>query len=499
MLLPWGHESSELRRRPWVTLALIAVCVVVLVGSERDPAVQQFERTLAVAHDYWQSHPYLEPGELLAAHFGDEGAQARQEFRADLTAGRVPIPVAAVDAEQRELDALASNADTALKRHVWYRFGLVPTAPRLAGVFGHMFLHVGWAHLLGNLLFLFLTGPFLEDRWGRSVFLLFYLAAGVSAGLLFTLQSPEAIAPLIGASGAIAGAMGAFLVLFATVRIKFAYWLGFFWGTFSAPAWLLLPFWFAGELATARLLDVAGTSDGVAYWAHVGGFSFGVLAAGLLRLSGVDARLVAKDLQREASRAGAIEPPGDALSPRAQAGVSLGPLWTATAKMDRASALREWSALENAGHSVAGGDPDLSLRLAGWLAAAGQRAAAGALLGELLPRSDPAIAGRIAGAARRIDPDLAIRAAQRHAEASTSESGRAAIGKVALVPSRTLATVDDRDLEAFETDTIDFLKQDVPSSTGEPEVDLGEPGSHEADSDDRAELFDTGAFDLSED
>lgn len=416
MLLPWSHESTELRRRPWVTLALITVCVVVLVASEQDPAVQQFERTLAEAHDYWQSHPYLEPGELLADHFGDDGARAREEFRADLAAGRVPIPAAAIEAEQRELDALASDANAALERHVWYRFGLVPAAPRLAGVFGHMFLHAGWVHLLANLLFLLLTGPFIEDRWGRSVFLLFYLGAGVSAGMLFALQSPEVTAPLIGASGAIAGAMGAFLVLFATVRIKFAYWLGFFWGTFAAPAWLLLPLWFAGELATARLMDVAGASDGVAYWAHVGGFSFGVLAAGVLRLCGVDAWLVARN-------------------------------------------------------------------------------------------ADPAVC-----------------AAQRSACASTSTSGGASIGKVALaqrpavpkesprssprqpshlaaptlsapVPASIPAGLDEQDLDLFEPDTVDLSKEEGAWSAGELELDLGAPGSYAADA---AELFDTRAFDLSE-
>lgn len=523
MLLPWSHESTELRRRPWITLTLIAICVVVLVGSQSDPAVQQFERTLGQAHDYWQSHPYLEPGELLAAHFGDDGADARQEFRADIQAGRVPIPVSAVEAEQLDLDALTAQAEAILERHVWYRFGLVPTAIRWQGVLGHMFLHAGWAHLLGNLLFLFLTGPFIEDRWGRSVFLIFYLGAGATAGMVFAFQSPEMTSPLVGASGAIAGAMGAFLVLFATVRIKFAYWLGFFWGTFAAPAWLLLPLWFAGELATARLMDIAGASDGVAYWAHVGGFGFGALIAALMRLSGVDAWLQPRAKKRGLGEAAAPESPADAppnsLAPKAQAGVSLGRLWTAVAKADRSAALRAWGQVVKAGHPVAGGDADLTLRLAGWLAATGQPTAACSMLAELLPRSDAAIAARISGAVRRIDPELAARALQRAGEVPAANPGPTTIGKVELVkrsvargealptgaerpsPVETEAPpvqVDEEDLDLFETDAIDLGKDDEAWAEADLDVDLGAPGSHAHDSGEDAELFDSEAFDFSE-
>ncbi len=546
MLLPWSHESTELRRRPWITVALISACVVVLVGSELDPAVQQFEKALGEAHAFWQSHPYLEPGELLATHFGDDGARAREEFRADLAAGDVPIPASAVEAEQVELDALAADADAALKRHVWYRFGLVPTAPRLAGVFGHMFLHAGWVHLLGNLLFLFLTGPFIEDRWGRSVYLLFYLGAGVASGLVFAIQSPDLTGPLIGASGAIAGAMGAFLVLFATVRIKFAYWLGLFWGTFAVPAWLLLPLWFGHELATARLMDVTGASDGVAYWAHVGGFAFGVATAALLRASGADARMQLRDARRDEAAASAGMPPSGGEAPEttreatpATPAASIGRLWTAVARADRAGALREWSALSKAGQAATGGDPDVALRLAGWLAATGQQEAAAGVLADLLPRADRATAGRIAGAARRIDPELASRAAELAATPPTPEASPAPTpappqptkSPVVAPPQPTKSSVvappqpaepppaarpptqpapaaapprpapapsPALDLDLFEADAVDLSKDDEEWSVEAQGVDLDAPGSHGSEGDTGAELFDTDAFDFSE-
>ena len=160
MLLPWSHDTGPLARRSWLTLALISACVVAFLAAGHDPAVAQFERTADEAHAYWQAHPYLEPGDLLAAHYGDDGAAARAEFRASLAAGDVPIPASVLDAEQDELDRLTIAASHALEQHVWYRYGLIPTAPRLEGLFGHLFLHGSWGHLLGNLLFLFLMAPF---------------------------------------------------------------------------------------------------------------------------------------------------------------------------------------------------------------------------------------------------------------------------------------------------------------------------------------------------
>ena len=125
-----------------------------------------------------------------------------------------------------------------------------------------MFLHGGWLHLFGNLLLLFLTGPFIEDRWGRPAFLAFYLAAGLAAAGLFVARFPELSLPLIGASGAIAGCMGAFLVRFFRTRMQYFYWFGIFVGTFSAPAWLMLPLWFGNELLMARVSEAVAPLGG---------------------------------------------------------------------------------------------------------------------------------------------------------------------------------------------------------------------------------------------
>ncbi|MAE95043.1 MAG: hypothetical protein CL910_10315 [Deltaproteobacteria bacterium] len=531
MLLPWSHDTGPLTRRPWLTLLLIAVCVVTLVSSQFDPAVQQFERAAESAHEYWAAHPYLEPGELLADHFGDEGATARKEFRASLAAGEVPIPVHVVDAEQARLDELSTTAEAALERHVWRRYGLVPAAPRVRGLFGHLFLHGGWGHLLGNLLFLFLTAPFLEDRWGRSSFGLFYLASGVAAALLFCLQNPNATTPLIGASGAIAGAMGAFLVVFGAVRIKFAYWLGFFWGTFAAPAWLLLPLWFAHELATAQLLDVSGASDGIAYWAHVGGFAFGVLAAGLLRVTGADARLAdSTGSTAGQSRAEPDPAPGGGVGDDPEPD-GLEALWAAVASGDRSHALRLFRDARRESGAVPTGPPDLCLRLAGWLAARADGPSAALLLAALLPDADPELASRIAGAARRLDPALARRAqslaapdaptARRSAapsvptarppvDASPSEAPESPNPPTiaAPTPGPTPAALPPAsqppvepgiptDAEAFDVDALDLSEKEEAAWDLDELLDLDTPGRQ--DGGDDAELFDRDALDLGED
>ncbi len=504
MLLPWGHENGPLDRRPWVTLALITACVVIVVLTEFDPAVKRFERAMEEAHSYWSAHPYLEPGDLLADHYGDAGAEARRDFQASLAAGEVPIPQHAVEAEQANLDELSGQAESVLERHVWYRFGLIPSAPRIEGVFGHLFLHGGWAHLIGNLLFLLLTGPFLENRWGRTSYLLFYLGAGIAAGLAYTVQHPYLTGPLIGASGAIAGAMGAFLVVFATVRIKFAYWLGLFWGTFAVPAWLLLPLWFGHELATARLMDVGGVSDGVAYWAHVGGFAFGVVAAGLLKVTGLDAILAAKNGQgKPASKAKPAPAAGVAKAVEEGGGaepVTASPLpgllWAAVAKSDRPGALDHWRALRQAKADFNGGSPEATLRLAGWLVSRGDAASARLLLGDLLPRATDDVAARIARVAGQIDPDLARRAAEMVAGATAAKQvapelqepaakavpGTAANAPIDL-PADDLSFASATETAAGSTEPAEdspFAASDDPTAldlTGDSLPDFGEVGT----------------------
>jgi membrane associated rhomboid family serine protease len=148
------------------------------------------------------------------------------------------------------------------------------------------FLHGGWLHLVGNMLYLWIFGNNIEDRLGRIVFLLFYLAGGVIAGLTQVAVDPDSTVPLIGASGAIAATLGAYLVLFPGARITTLVFLGFFYQLINVPAIVVLGFWFV-----LQLLDGIGslgmeTGAGIAFFAHIGGFVAGAAAGWLLRVGG---------------------------------------------------------------------------------------------------------------------------------------------------------------------------------------------------------------------
>jgi membrane associated rhomboid family serine protease len=170
---------------------------------------------------------------------------------------------------------------------VYQRWGYVPASPSVLALVTSQFVHAGWIHLAGNMWFLFLCGVTLEDRWGRVVFPLFYLGSGVAAALAHGLFAPNDAAPLVGASGAIAGCMGAFAVAFARTPVRFLWLLAVRPRTFTAPAFVVIPVWAAFEVLGSWLLP----SDGTSHLAHVGGFAFGVLAALGLRATGIDRKL----------------------------------------------------------------------------------------------------------------------------------------------------------------------------------------------------------------
>ena len=159
------------------------------------------------------------------------------------------------------------------------------------GVFTSMFLHGGWLHLLGNMLYLWIFGNNVEDRMGRLPFLAFYLFGGVAAVAGQVLADPGSDAPMIGASGAIAATLGAYLVLYPSARIQSLVFLGFFYQLIAVPAVLVLGFWFVLQVIDGfGALGVTGASDaGVAFFAHIGGFIAGIVIAIPYRLRGTGA------------------------------------------------------------------------------------------------------------------------------------------------------------------------------------------------------------------
>ena len=146
--------------------------------------------------------------------------------------------------------------------------------------FTSMFLHGGWGHLIGNLMFFWVFGNNVEDSMGRIRFLLCYLICGLAAALAHILVQPASPLPTVGASGAISGVLGAYLVLYPRIRINMLFIFVIFWKVIAIPAWVVLIFWFAWQVfagipeLTAVRPDV---SSGVAVWAHIGGFVAGVV------------------------------------------------------------------------------------------------------------------------------------------------------------------------------------------------------------------------------
>lgn len=144
----------------------------------------------------------------------------------------------------------------------------------LMSVVTAMFLHGGWMHLLGNMLFLWIFGDNIEDAFGPVLFLMFYLAAGAGAAALQIAGDPASTVPMLGASGAIAGVMGAYLMLFPRARVDVLIVIIFFFRVIIVPAWLVLGVWFALQLVSG--LASSADAGGVAYLAHVGGFAAGL-------------------------------------------------------------------------------------------------------------------------------------------------------------------------------------------------------------------------------
>ncbi len=180
-----------------------------------------------------------------------------------------------------------------------YSFGVVPAvlfdhkqlAPQLAlipaeaAVFTSMFMHGGWMHLIGNMLFLWIFGNNIEDALGRARFIVFYFACGIAAALTQSLADTQSTIPMIGASGAISGVLGAYLLLYPHARVLVLIPLGFFLYNARLPAMLVLGLWFVMQLVNQLLTPPGGA--GVAFLAHIGGF-----VAGMALLPGMKRRKV---------------------------------------------------------------------------------------------------------------------------------------------------------------------------------------------------------------
>lgn len=147
---------------------------------------------------------------------------------------------------------------------------------QLSHLITSMFLHGSWMHLIGNMWFLWLFGNNVEDSMGRPRFVVFYLACGLTAAVAQVATNPASPIPMVGASGAISGVMGGYLLLYPNVRVFCLVFLGFFVTSIGLPAWLMLIYWLALQFVSG-LAAFGGEGGGVAFWAHVGGFVAGLV------------------------------------------------------------------------------------------------------------------------------------------------------------------------------------------------------------------------------
>jgi membrane associated rhomboid family serine protease len=238
-----------------VTLAIIVVNVAIFLLWQPTLGAKTEERSFFFFYCHAEVPWEVTHQEALA----DGGAAARTAIRADLGAD------------------FGANVGAALQRELERR---CPDKSWWQPVFVAMFLHGGWLHIGGNMLFLWIFGNNIEDRLGRVGFVAFYLLGGLAAAALQLAFGPSSTIPNLGASGAIAAVLGAYLVLFPRARVVTLVFF-FFITWVELPAVIVLGAWFVLQLFSGVGGLTTGVSSGVAYWAHVGGFVFGLAAAWL--------------------------------------------------------------------------------------------------------------------------------------------------------------------------------------------------------------------------
>ena len=296
MLIPLRHENMEGRRWPVVTFALIALNVLIFFGTHWKIEEQEPERIEVRMHVLVlaATHPELNMPDDVEKFVNEVKRRApvaawqklssRKRKQEDAWDGQIR-DVENAQELQAEMDTLAQKFTELQNKSILENYAFVPAHPRPISYLTSMFLHIGWLHLIGNMWFLWLAGFILEDRWGRVIYPIFYLLAGIAASLVHTISDPSSIVPALGASGAVAALMGGFLARFPKLKIHMLWYMLIFRVRFKAPAYWLLPLWLLMEVFYGSLF---GQASGVAHWAHVGGFVFGAVAALVIGRTGLE-------------------------------------------------------------------------------------------------------------------------------------------------------------------------------------------------------------------
>jgi membrane associated rhomboid family serine protease len=304
MFIPLRHENMAGRRWPVISIALIVINFAVFFGTHWTMEGETPERKEVRAHVLLLAamHPELKiPADVqdfvTAFQQNDPAtwkrAQSQTRDLADAWDAKIRL-IEEPTALQREMDSLSGRFAEMEKNSLVEQYAFTPAHPRAISYLTANFLHGGWLHIIGNMWFLWLAGAILEDTWGRIIYPIFYFLAGAAALQFHAWSNPGSLVPTLGASGAVAALMGAFLVRYPTTKIEVALVLGLrslsnlAMGRgirFKAAAYWLLPLWLLMEVFSGA---ISGQTSGVAHWAHVGGFVFGGLAALAMRYSGLE-------------------------------------------------------------------------------------------------------------------------------------------------------------------------------------------------------------------
>jgi len=302
VLIPLRHENMHGRRWPIITFALIGLNTLIFLMTHWTMETQQSKRVETSLHllILAATHPELKTTPEAATFIEHVKKKSGRSWQQIATPNRRVED--AWDAQMRlqedpeklqeEMDTLCQDYEESERTSIVERYGFVPAHPTAISYLTANFLHGGWLHLIGNMWFLWLAGFILEDNWGRPIYAVLYLISGAASLLFYAWCSPGSFTPLLGASGAVAALMGAFLVRFPKLKIEMAFFAVLFYRIkFQAPAYCLLPLWLFMEFFYGASL---GAGDSVAHWAHVGGFLFGMLGAFVIQKSGLEQKASAE-------------------------------------------------------------------------------------------------------------------------------------------------------------------------------------------------------------
>lgn len=269
LLFPIGHDRSVFGL-PYLTLTIIAACTFIFFWTWRVEymALADAERAGEHMADILTDDP------TACVDFSLSGLP-------DTLLDMLRAPQCAPGHVLTQADRRLISASHELIRHVnrvpTLRMGYRPGSPSIGTLFANTWLHGGLFHLIGNMAFLLLAGSVIESFWGPWRFLVLYMLSGIAGTLLHHAMNLGDLTPLIGASGAISGLLGAFVVLYPRTRVQMGYLIWFVLylrkGVFLMPAWAAIPLWAGQQLVGAAFF----VDDGVAYGAHIGGFAVGVL------------------------------------------------------------------------------------------------------------------------------------------------------------------------------------------------------------------------------